>query len=263
MSNDKNPNAVITKDHLLRALDWADNSRANARDKYRGAVAALNGYRAVYQQDTWGNTEEPECGTACCVHGAAHLLARGEVAGAGPQPGDYEDMNYIARAATILLMTDGESEPKQMRAAALIDCSTTKSIVESFNRLEDAGLWRGWIVNNVLGAARVSERTEIAIAMLQTDLDLEELLKMFDRHKPTTATHELARDLVLRGAATMPMMRAALRNAEIDQANFDAFTGHEVATLARAYLNAQATGDAAAIEAARERLDAIVAAVLS
>ncbi len=64
-----NPEAEITVEHIAAAVEWA-----------KGAVEPqpIDGTTRKYVQSSW------DCGTSCCIWGAAHLLARGAPATSGP-----------------------------------------------------------------------------------------------------------------------------------------------------------------------------------
>jgi len=56
----------ITSEHLRAAIVWAERAEAEPQPPADGVEARH------YGQRVW------DCGTACCLHGAAHLIARGE-----------------------------------------------------------------------------------------------------------------------------------------------------------------------------------------
>lgn len=86
---------MLTKEDLLAACDWAE------RDGY------LHG--RMYDQQDW------DCGSACCLHGAAHLIAYGEPAKGGPSDDDYGDLRSDIRAGVISVLWSPGGTPELIR----------------------------------------------------------------------------------------------------------------------------------------------------
>lgn len=96
----------ITKEHLLAACNWADGlSTPNA-------LAARK-----YVQANWS------CGTACCIHGAAHIIARGEDTTTGPTTGDYEDLAPGVRDGVLSVLASAGGTPDLVRRVLAGDIS--------------------------------------------------------------------------------------------------------------------------------------------
>ena len=99
--------AKLTSKHLLKACDLAE--KAEKRIEVRG-------YKRKYRQDRW------ECGTSCCIHGFAYLLAKGK-----PLPKtrrdldtaiseeDYLDIPSRKRNLVISYLMDIDSSPSEVR----------------------------------------------------------------------------------------------------------------------------------------------------
>ena len=131
MTTDRNPYASITKEHLLKALDWAQEQVDNGY-----GLKPLNGFSAKYDQNEWGaavkpvyDSEEPECGTSCCVHGAAHLLARGFMADGPPHSSDYDFLPENTRVVLRTLMRSYTSKPAEMRYVIECDPARLEALV--------------------------------------------------------------------------------------------------------------------------------------
>jgi len=90
--------APLTREHLLLACEWAE----------RG-LPTIGGAPRVYDQSYW------DCGTACCLHGAAHLAARGTPATYGPQVGDYTDLAPDVRAGVLSVLCSPGGTPALVR----------------------------------------------------------------------------------------------------------------------------------------------------
>lgn len=66
---------AVTLEHIRQAAEWAQTA-LQAQEAQQ--MHPLDGHWRAYNQRTW------DCGTACCIWGAAHLLATGEPDPAGP-----------------------------------------------------------------------------------------------------------------------------------------------------------------------------------
>ncbi len=53
----------VTLDHIRKACEWAIKARGNRRP------TPIDGQKRYYDQSVW------DCGTACCVWGAANIIA--------------------------------------------------------------------------------------------------------------------------------------------------------------------------------------------
>lgn len=82
--------APLTADDLRAVLPWAEAGG--------GEIA---GEQREYGQSDW------DCGTACCLHGAAHLLARGRPTDDEPDASDYADFPL----RSLLYVPDGRVLP--------------------------------------------------------------------------------------------------------------------------------------------------------
>lgn len=90
--------APITSAHLLAALDWAEGRSTPPQLADR-----------AYDQELW------DCGTACCIHGAAHLLARGAYATHGPADEDYADLPPTIRDGVVSVLMSRGGTPALVR----------------------------------------------------------------------------------------------------------------------------------------------------
>lgn len=88
----------ITSAHLLAALAWAEGACTPAQLAGRS-----------YNQEEW------DCGTACCIHGAAHLLARGEPATHRPDLEDYADLPPPIRDGVVSVLKSPGGTPALVR----------------------------------------------------------------------------------------------------------------------------------------------------
>lgn len=61
-----------------------------------------------YEQTHWS------CGTSCCVHGAAHILARGSDTDEGPTDHDYTDLPEPYRTLVIGILRSTRGRPAQV-----------------------------------------------------------------------------------------------------------------------------------------------------
>lgn len=77
----------LTRKDLERAIKWAKARR----DENRSIDVALG--RFDYHQGFWNSaqSQEEDCGTCCCIHGASHIIAYGQETLFGPSPDDYLD----------------------------------------------------------------------------------------------------------------------------------------------------------------------------
>ena len=99
----------LTSEHLRAAALWAIEARHQIRP-----IDGLDIDR-MYAQKYWDG------GTACCVHGAAHLFARGKPTGIGPDECDYRDLSPGTRRAIINELWDGSSPGAPERILAILD----------------------------------------------------------------------------------------------------------------------------------------------
>jgi hypothetical protein len=90
--------AGITREHLVAACAWAAHEREEA---------ALAGRE--YLQARW------DCGTACCIHGAAAILAGREDAKRGPQEDDYTDLPEAIRDGVLSVLYSHGGTPALVR----------------------------------------------------------------------------------------------------------------------------------------------------
>jgi UDP-3-O-[3-hydroxymyristoyl] glucosamine N-acyltransferase len=102
----------VTKKHLLLALDWVEG-------KIRPGF--LKG--ACYDQAEW------DCGTSCCIHGAARRFERNEdpqcTVYSNVQPGDYSDLEETIRNGILSVM----HSPRCENASSLIRRILEKELV--------------------------------------------------------------------------------------------------------------------------------------
>lgn len=92
----------ITKDHLVEACHWAIKARSNQ------LPTPLDGHARYYDQGTW------DCGTACCIHGAAHIIAKGFPAYCRPTYGDYVELPEDVREEVLILLGESDTEPEHI-----------------------------------------------------------------------------------------------------------------------------------------------------
>ncbi len=89
-----NSEAEITVEHIAQAVEWA---------KGAAEPCPIDGTKRRYAQSSW------DCGTSCCIWGAAHLLARGTAATSGPPE---EWANNGQRKILCALMNSSMSTPQ-------------------------------------------------------------------------------------------------------------------------------------------------------
>lgn len=105
---EQNPGAPLTSEHLREAAEWAIRARA------AGKSVPIDGHERSYDQRYWS------CGTSCCIHGAAHLLARGRETEFGPSEFDYRDLSTETRRNIINELWDGISPRAPERILAIL-----------------------------------------------------------------------------------------------------------------------------------------------
>ena len=95
-------NNEVTIDHVKQACQWAKTAGETPKP--------IDGLERRYRQDNW------DCGTSCCVWGAASLLAGNGPATNGPgAEWASKDAQHVILAA---LMNSGYSRPEQMEEIA-------------------------------------------------------------------------------------------------------------------------------------------------
>lgn len=122
----------ITSEHLRAILPWAEQS-ANAPHE-------INGAKRRYNQNEW------DCGTSCCMHGAAVLLATGQPATYGPTDDDYRDLSDETRDGVMSLLRSPGGTPELIRRVLDGDITIDRGV-----RIEP-GAWIGpdaWIGRGV------------------------------------------------------------------------------------------------------------------
>ncbi len=113
----------VTVDHIKAACEWAKTAKE---------PQAIDGQTRRYNQSNW------DCGTSCCIWGAAHILAGNGPATSGP-PAEWaaKDLRHILLAG---LMNSGLSTPDQIAAIAnLTRANLTRANLTDAN-LTDADL---------------------------------------------------------------------------------------------------------------------------
>jgi len=93
----------LTSEHLREALAWSERASEEPQPLAEGV-----GPRR-YRQREW------DCGTACCLHGAAHLIALGVPASCGPSRGDYADLPAAVRDGVISVLSSTGGTPELLR----------------------------------------------------------------------------------------------------------------------------------------------------
>ena len=88
----------ITLDHIRQAAEWAE--KAGVRKRWIG------GLERRYNQCIW------DCGTSCCIWGAASILAGCGPASAGP-PREWSAQS-LTHALAASVMNSKSSTPEQM-----------------------------------------------------------------------------------------------------------------------------------------------------
>ena len=86
--------------HLRQALKWAKKAREKE--------AKIGGKLRSYDQRRWS------CGTSCCIHGAAHLAARGKDARTWPSQDDYADIDYFTRRLVLDILDSQNGSPEMI-----------------------------------------------------------------------------------------------------------------------------------------------------
>ena len=87
----------ITLEHIRDAALWAQQATEE--------VKPIDGLERKYNQNSW------DCGTSCCIWGAASILAGCGPAKAGPQPEWLTDQTHTVVAG---LLRSGTSTPEQI-----------------------------------------------------------------------------------------------------------------------------------------------------
>ena len=88
---------AITLDHVRQAAEWARDADAETKP--------IDGHVRKYVQNQW------DCGTSCCMWGAASLIA-GAGAATGPPPAEWR--TDAIHTAAYGLMCSGTSTPQMM-----------------------------------------------------------------------------------------------------------------------------------------------------
>lgn len=165
------PDAKILRKHLEAAIEWAQAS------KDLQEAVKLNGFAPVaYAQEYWAGEmgewegKEPSCGTAFCVHGAAHLLARGILPGGRPHHEDYSDISPANRDMVVQLMLEPDSTPAQMKAALTADLTNLKLAVETFTAVNKNDQW---IIDQV---GRHVEMKQLGVALLASGVPAKRVI---------------------------------------------------------------------------------------
>ena len=95
----------ITLDHIAAACRWAKKAIAEP--------LAIDGLERKYDQSSW------DCGTSCCIWGAASIASGNGPAKSGPPP------EWVAQSGSHLLaaalMNSGSSTPEQIEAVLQAD----------------------------------------------------------------------------------------------------------------------------------------------
>ncbi len=97
--------AQITREHVLAACEWAI--------QHRDSAGEIGGVARRYEQSSW------DCGTACCVWGAASLLAGLGPATDGPADGALGDGDGEIAVRLMRLTT---TTPEHIAAALRGEC---------------------------------------------------------------------------------------------------------------------------------------------
>jgi hypothetical protein len=92
----------ITLDHIVKGCVWAINARAKME------AIQIDGLSRCYDQGSW------DCGTSCCIWGAASIIAGAGVAGVGPT-GEWRGLDLKHRLVASLLYSK-TSTPEQVLA---------------------------------------------------------------------------------------------------------------------------------------------------
>jgi carbonic anhydrase/acetyltransferase-like protein (isoleucine patch superfamily) len=92
----------LTRDDLIVACQLADLASLN------GVVKTACGVRG-YEQSTW------ECGTACCIHGFAHISAIGRHTDGGPMHLDYQDLEPSVRDGVLSVLSSSNGTTDLIR----------------------------------------------------------------------------------------------------------------------------------------------------
>src|SRR5438105_4922465 len=96
----------ITLDHVRQAAEWAQKASVGP--------LPIDGLERRYAQGNW------DCGTSCCMWGAASIIAGCGPAGQGP-PDEWATTGRHKLA--VALMNSGRSTPEQMLAIINTDLS--------------------------------------------------------------------------------------------------------------------------------------------
>lgn len=95
----------LTSAHLQVAAEWAIRARKV------GKAIPIDGAKRKYRQSKW------DCGTACCLHGAAHLIARGTPTTYPPDDHkDYADLDLPTYHKVMDILWDPTGTPEDLLA---------------------------------------------------------------------------------------------------------------------------------------------------
>ena len=90
----------VTLEHIRQAAEWAKTAR--------DAPQPIDGFTRQYSQDVW------DCGTACCIWGAANILAGNGPADVGPLR-SWDDWGQDEQRTAIAdLLGDATTTPERV-----------------------------------------------------------------------------------------------------------------------------------------------------
>lgn len=104
----------LTSEHLLEACDWAESGK-----QLDIPELAVRSYKQVF----W------DCGTTCCLHGAASIIAGRGPTDIGPNDADYKDLPDVLRAGVLSVLRSGGGSPDLLRRVLNGDVRLGKGVI--------------------------------------------------------------------------------------------------------------------------------------